>query len=142
LEGLLSEKASFNSRGKSPERGGRNKGGDESLGCQKTNAINKLEGSMKQGDILVSSWGYEQTNVDFYEVVKVTAKTVTLVPIERKVQLKGFMRYEAMPIPGSGKGKAFRRRIIDCFDVPACRITSYAIARLWNGEAQEGSSYA
>lgn len=118
----MSEKASFNSRGKSPERGGRNKGGDESLGCQKTNAINKLEGSMKQGDILVSSWGYEQTNVDFYEVVKVTAKTVTLVPIERKVQLKGFMRYEAMPIPGSGKGKAFRRRIIDCFDVPACRI--------------------
>ena len=84
---------------------------------------------MKQGDILVSSWGYEQTNVDFYEVVKVTAKTVTLIPIERKVQLKGFMRYEATPIPGSGKGKAFR-------------ITSYAIARLWNGEAQEGSSYA
>lgn len=97
---------------------------------------------MKQGDILVSSWGYEQTNVDFYEVVKVTAKTVTLVPIERKVQLKGFMRYTAMPIPGSGKGKAFRRRIIDCFGVPACRITNYAFARLWNGEAQEGSSYA
>ena len=47
---------------------------------------------MKQGDVFVSSWGYEQTNVDFYEVVKVTAKTVMLIPIERKVQLKGFMR--------------------------------------------------
>jgi len=22
---------------------------------------------MKQGDVFVSSWGYEQTNVDFYE---------------------------------------------------------------------------
>ena len=97
---------------------------------------------MKQGDIFVSSWGYDQTNVDFYEVVKVAAKTVTLIPIERKVQLKGFMRYTAMPIPGSGKGKAFRRRIIDCFDVPACRITSYATARLWDGKAREGSSYA
>ena len=43
---------------------------------------------MKQGDIFVSSWGYDQTNVDFYEVVKVAAKTVTLIPIERKVQLK------------------------------------------------------
>ena len=92
---------------------------------------------MKQGDIFVSSWGYDQTNVDFYEVVKVAAKTVTLIPIERKVQLKGFM-----PIPGSGKGKAFRRRIIDCFDVPACRITSYATARLWGGKAREGSPYA
>lgn len=97
---------------------------------------------MKQGDIFVSSWGYDQTNVDFYEVVKVAAKTVTLIPIERKVQLKGFMRYTAMPIPGSGKGKAFRRRVIDCFDVPACRITSYATARLWDGKAREGSSYA
>ena len=89
---------------------------------------------MKQGDIFVSSWGYDQTNVDFYEVVKVAAKTVTLIPIERKVQLKGFMLYTAMPIPG--------RRIIDCFDVPACRITSYATARLWDGKAREGSSYA
>ena len=97
---------------------------------------------MKQGDVFVSSWGYEQTNVDVYEVVKVTAKTVILIPIERKVQLKGFMRYTVMPIPGSGKGKAFRRRIIDCFDVPACRITSYATARLWDGKAREGSSYA
>ena len=84
---------------------------------------------MKQGDIFVSSWGYDQTNVDFYEVVKVAATTVTLIPT-------------AMPIPGSGKGKAFRRRIIDCFDVPACRITSYATARLWDGKAREGSSYA
>ena len=32
---------------------------------------------MKQGDIFVSSWGYDQTNVDFHEVVKVAAKTGT-----------------------------------------------------------------
>ena len=58
---------------------------------------------MKQGDVFVSSWGYEQTNVDFYEVVKVTAKTVMLIPIERKVQLKGFMRYTAMRFRGAGR---------------------------------------
>ena len=78
---------------------------------------------MKQGDIFVSSWGYDQTNVDFYEVVKVAAKTVTLIPIERKVQLKGFMRYTAMRIR-SGDGllivSMFRRvaspatRLRDC----------------------------
>lgn len=97
---------------------------------------------MKQGDIFVSSWGYEQTNVDFYEVVKATAKTVTLISIERVLQEEGFMRYRAMPIPGSGKGKTFRRRIIDCFDVPMCRITDYEIARLWDGKVQHGSCYA
>ena len=31
---------------------------------------------MKQGDVFVSSWGYEQTNVDFYEVVRTTAKYI------------------------------------------------------------------
>jgi hypothetical protein len=30
------------------------------------------------GDILKDVWGYEQTNVDFYEVVKVTEKTATV----------------------------------------------------------------
>ena len=58
---------------------------------------------MKQGDVCVSSWGYEQTTVDLYEVVKVTAKTVMLIPIERKVQLKGFMRYTAMRFRGAGR---------------------------------------
>lgn len=30
------------------------------------------------GDILSSVWGYDQTNYDFYEVIKVTAKTITV----------------------------------------------------------------
>src|SRR5688572_9027989 len=29
------------------------------------------------GEILYSSWGYEQTNVEFYEVIAITEKTVT-----------------------------------------------------------------
>ena len=36
------------------------------------------------GDILVGSWGYEQTNVDFYEVVRVTPCTVRYVSIGQK----------------------------------------------------------
>jgi hypothetical protein len=30
------------------------------------------------GDILSASWGYEQTNVDFYQVVSVNGKTITV----------------------------------------------------------------
>lgn len=36
---------------------------------------------IKRGDIYVNSWGYDQTNVDFYEVVRVTASKVELRPI-------------------------------------------------------------
>lgn len=31
----------------------------------------------KPGDILYSSWGYDQTNIDFYQVIATTEKTIT-----------------------------------------------------------------
>lgn len=32
----------------------------------------------KVGDIFYTSWGYEQTNIEFYQVIKATAKTLRL----------------------------------------------------------------
>lgn len=34
--------------------------------------------NIKIGDIFYNDWGWEQTNIDFYQVVKTTAKTITL----------------------------------------------------------------
>lgn len=40
---------------------------------------------VKIGDIYVASWGYEQTNVDFYQVIEVTGKcTVKIRPISQE----------------------------------------------------------
>lgn len=36
---------------------------------------------IKPGDIFYNSWGYDQTNVDFYEVVRVTACKAEIRPI-------------------------------------------------------------
>ena len=36
---------------------------------------------MQVGDVLYSSWGYDQTNASFYEIVKRTPKMVTLVEV-------------------------------------------------------------
>ncbi len=33
---------------------------------------------INEGDIFCSSWGYDQTNIDFYQVVKKTDKTLKL----------------------------------------------------------------
>lgn len=38
--------------------------------------MTKNEHGVKVGDYFVCSWGYDQTNVDFYKVVGVTAKGV------------------------------------------------------------------
>ncbi|MCP4521001.1 MAG: hypothetical protein GY827_04795 [Cytophagales bacterium] len=43
---------------------------------------NKKNANIKVGDILVTSWGYDQTNVDFYQVTKLIGKaTVEYVQI-------------------------------------------------------------
>jgi hypothetical protein len=40
--------------------------------------------NIKPGDIFYNSWGYDQTNIDFYQVIKTTAKTITLRKIKSK----------------------------------------------------------
>ena len=52
--------------------------------------------NIKPGDIFYNSWGYEQTNIDFYQVVKTTAKTITL----RKIKSKS-VDYNAYYMTGS-----------------------------------------
>jgi hypothetical protein len=39
---------------------------------------------VKVGDVLYSSWGWEQTNVDFYQVVETKGKTFTIREIKRE----------------------------------------------------------
>ena len=55
---------------------------------------------MKQGDVFVSSWGYEQTNGDFYEVVRTTAKYIFLVALLSHREKIHYMQYTAMPVWG------------------------------------------
>lgn len=41
----------------------------------------------KVGDILYSVWGYDQTNVDFYQVIGIGNKTITVTPVaQQKVE--------------------------------------------------------
>jgi hypothetical protein len=54
----------------------------------------------KVGDILHHSWGHEQTNCDFYQVVGVKGKTVVLKKIGSKTVpgSEGFMSDSRMPV--------------------------------------------
>lgn len=68
------------------------------------------------GDIFEGSWGYDQTNVDFYEVVGFTpsGKSVRLRPI-RKVTVpgsEGFMSRRVTPALGEFCGEEFTKLIL------------------------------
>lgn len=54
------------------------------------------------GAIFVNSWGYEQTNVDAYQVVSVTPATVKVrrIGLEQVPGSDGFMSNRVRPVPG------------------------------------------
>ena len=96
----------------------------------------------KAPEYFVAQWGYEQTNVTFYKVLKRTAKTVTLIEVKSRVTYIDAVNYLAVPIDEiANKAKAFRRKIMDCYkNCDAVSLNSYANAYKWDGTAAEGSS--
>lgn len=59
-----------------------------------------FENPFKKGDILHHSWGWEQTNCDFYQVVEVKKASVVLRKIAAETVLgsEGFMSDRRMPV--------------------------------------------
>jgi hypothetical protein len=94
------------------------------------------------GAILYSSWGYDQTNVDFYCVIEMTAKMVKLLPLKRNTRVSE---------EGNGMaGKATAAKEINFRDIiltkknqgDYVKIESYSHASLWDGKAKYESWYA
>lgn len=100
--------------------------------------------TLKVGDILVSSWGYDQTNVDYYTVTATTANTVMLAPIASELAKGdpgvGPMSGYVMPVtPIKITGEAKRHRADSRGYVS---LSSYSSAHLWDGRKQYCSWYA
>lgn len=66
---------------------------------------------LKAGDVLSAMWGYEQTNIDYYEVTKLIGKTMVEVR-EIASERKGdaYMQGECTPVPGHYIGAPKRRK--------------------------------
>lgn len=94
---------------------------------------------MKVNDILVSKWGYEQTNVNFYKVIKVTKTMATIQELDI-IELREDMTGWEMPID-KVKGQPFRRKIHTLNDEEFIYIEKYSRARKWNKKKQRYTSY-
>lgn len=99
----------------------------------------------KVGDYLYSTWGYEQTNVDFYKVVGVTAKTLKIVPVKSKTDVadSSLSRY-VVPTDevdeycvfdkkGDLKKKGYMTKRINKWGYIS--ISDHANARKWDGRS-------
>src|SRR5699024_303951 len=95
---------------------------------------------LKVGDILVSTWGYEQTNVDFYQVVSFNGKTMVTIQqiLSERNASDGFMTYTATPRVGEFVGEPMRRKVNAHGYI---NLSSFSGASKWNGKPINGSSY-
>lgn len=95
------------------------------------------------GAILVASWGYDQTNVDFYVVVEMTAKTVKLLPMLKNSCRNQTEGYSSM----AGETRAtksikFRAEVLKRKASDWIKVTDCSHASLWNGKKMYESWYA
>ena len=92
-----------------------------------------------------SAWGYEQTNIDFYVVLKETAKTVTLAEVTKDYKVIDTQNTEVKPDMENAKKvietynkdkkavKAIRRTLKTCFAEPTVKIDGTKYASLYQG---------
>lgn len=107
-------------------------------------ARQNAEHGLAVGDILVGKWGHEQTNVEFFEVVKVPSqRSATIQKIEHQETHDGAsMTGTAVPIPGRfcASERSFNRRTIEKHTLMGNdHIRSF---RLWSGEPASFTTYA
>lgn len=75
------------------------------------NKTRKTSGhTLKVGDVLRTCWGYDQTNVEFYQVTRVTAASVWVREIAQQRQATGYDRGDCSPVRDSFVGKEIMRR--------------------------------
>jgi len=98
--------------------------------------------TLELGSILISMWGYDQTNVDYFEVVAVTPTMVTVSQLRtRRVSTPAYLTSVVEPIPGDHIGVPLRRKVHH-YSRPSIAIESFANAYLWDGKPQTATHYA
>lgn len=118
---------------------------DRAVAMAKRKEAKNVPHTMKVGDILVSSWGYDQTNIDFYQVTALRGKqSVVLMEIASKVVSNAISVDYVMPVKDSfltegwrirdRKGKELVKRVMEDRYV---KISDYAYAYRWDGRQMQ-----
>jgi hypothetical protein len=98
----------------------------------------------KVGDILVYSWGHDETFVEFYQVVRRTPSTVSVRRIASKTvpgsEYRGSARVVALPGQFLESGKLLAKRVQPSTAQPEGYISMpHGLLSRWNGEPRHCS---
>ena len=65
--------------------------------------------TLKVGDFLYTSWGYDQTNVEFFEVVEASGKSVIIREVAQRTLSSDSGSDRVVPVPGQYIGEPMRK---------------------------------
>jgi len=90
---------------------------------------------MKVGDILYSSWGYDQTNIDFYQVTRVIGKVVEIRELDKTFSEGSRSEDMVMPVPNRFVGPPMKKLPKGGYQGRATvKLNSYSNAYPWDGK--------
>jgi hypothetical protein len=105
-------------------------------------------GKVKVGDIFVNSWGYDQTNIDYYQVIDKTKKGIKIRPISSEVKEDGFMQGKSTPKVNDFVGNDIMVKFPYEYSGDSCLYDNvyinfeYGCGQLWSGKPERASWYA
>jgi hypothetical protein len=73
------------------------------------------------GAIFCASWGYDQTNINYYQVISATAKTVTVRELAQERVATGFLHGRCVPMSG---------QFLERSKPKVCRIGAYSSIKI------------
>lgn len=99
------------------------------------------------GDVLVSSWGYDQTNVNYFQVVWKSEKSIRVKEIGSRIDEDGFMCGHAMPVKNEFVDRKWLRippegKLCRVSEDGWVRIDDVIHAHKWDGQPNYVSWYA
>ena len=89
------------------------------------------------GDVLYNSWGYDQTNIDWYQVVDLKPKSIVIRPVRKNYGEKAHLAGYSQPRRGDFCGELVVKPLADNGSV---RFNQGAAAK-WNGKPVYESHY-
>lgn len=106
---------------------------------QRKDVVDNFERDVVVGDILHSSWGYEQTNCDWYQVTELVGKkSVKLREIGANLTYDHSMSGKSSPVPNQYIGAEQTKK----YGYYGAKLSSFETARKWDGKSKYWSSYA
>jgi hypothetical protein len=113
---------------------------EEEKARKKVQAV-AMAANVKVGDIFIDSWGWEQTNVDFYQVVaKPSAKTIVVreIACETVEGSEGMMCRNVRAVPDAFIGEEMKKRIDN---YGGFKTSSFSSARPTTAEKEHYNSW-